>query len=452
MHFELSKEYLDTLLNIIQKKDNEKAKKLMDVLHAADIAEIYNELSIEDAKFIFLLLEGEKAADVLAELEDDDRERFMKVLSSEVIAGRFIEHMDSDDAADVIADLPENKQEEVLKHIADIEHAGDIVDLLSYDEDTAGGLMGKELITVQLNATLREAIEEIRCQANEIDEVYYVYVIDNETILQGALSLKRLLLAKEGMLIKDIYIEDVIAVKTDMPAEEVANLADKYGLVALPVVDSIGRLVGRITIDDLVDVMREESDKDYQMISGISEDVEASDNVWLLTRARIPWLLVGLVGGIFGAQVIGIFEVDLAKHAAMAFFIPLIAAMGGNVGVQSSSIVVQSIANNTIGIESTFQKILKELSVALINGLILSALILGYNLIFSNSLALTFTVSIALFVVVLFASIFGTFVPLILNKYKIDPALATGPFITTVNDIFGLFIYLTIGAMMYAII
>jgi len=449
MHFELDKEYLDKLLEIIQQKQTSEAIELMSELHAADIAEIYSELSVEEAKFLFLLLEGEKAGDVLAELEDDDRERFMKALPSKVIAGRFIEYMDSDDAADVIADLPESKQEEVLKHIVDIEHAGDIVDLLTYDEDTAGGLMGKELIAVQLTSTMAEAIEEIRSQANEIEEVYYVYVTDEENVLKGALSLKKLLLAKDGMLIKDIYLPDVISVKVDMPADEVVNIADKYDLIALPVIDSIGRLVGRITIDDIVDVMREESDKDYQMIAGISEDIAPSDSVWLITRARIPWLFIGLIGGIFGAQVIGLYEADLAKHAAMAFFIPLIAAMGGNVGVQSSSIVVQSLANNTIGIESTFKKILKELTVAMINGLILSALILLYNLVFSDSLALTLTVSIALFAVVIVASILGTFIPLILDRYKIDPALATGPFITTANDIIGLFIYLAIGVIMY---
>ncbi len=450
MHFELSKEYIEHLIEIINKKDDETARKLMAQAHAADIAEIYDELSIEQAKYLFLLIEDrEKAADVLAELDDDDRERFLKVLPGNVIASKFIDHMDSDDAADVIADLPENKQEEVLKHIKDVEQAGDIVDLMSYDEDTAGGLMAKELITVNIEDSVEDAIAAIRRQAEEIDQVFYVYVIDDDNILKGALSLRRLILAKPNQKVKDLYEKDVIAVKADMPSEDVANLADKYDLVALPVVDSIGRLLGRITIDDLMDVMREEADKDYQMMSGLTEDIEHTDSIWRLTRARIPWLLVGLIGEIIGSQVLSGYEVQLKTHAAMAFFLPLIAAMGGNSGVQSASIVVQGLANGSISMESTFKKILKEVSVGMINGLVCALILFGYNFFFSDSFALTVTVSVALFSVILFASLFGTFVPLALHRFKIDPAIATGPFITTSNDIFGLMIYMTIGGIMF---
>ncbi len=452
MRFELTREFLDDLIEIINNEDSKKAFQILEELYAADIAEIYNELNIEQAKYLYLLIDdGEKAADVIAELDDDDRERFLAVLPSDVIAGKFIDHMDSDDAADVIADLPEKKQEEVLQHIKDLEQAGDIVDLLTYDEDTAGGIMAKEYIAVNIKMNLEEAITEIRKQAEELDEVFYVYVVNDDNILQGTLSLKRLLLSKTNRDIKDIHNSNVISVKADMSDEDAAVLADKYDLVALPVVDTIGRLIGLITYDDLVDVMREEAEKDYQMISGITEDVEHSDRVWVLTRARLPWLFIGLLGGIFGAQIIGIFEEVLAKHATMAFFIPLIAAMGGNVGVQSSSIVVQGLANKTLKSESIFKKILKELSVSLINAIVLSSLILLYNLVFSDSYALTFTVSSALFIIIIFASAFGTFVPLALNYLKIDPAMATGPFITTANDIIGLFIYLIIGVALFGI-
>ncbi len=453
MHFKLTKEFLENLIEIINVKDAEKAKSLLNGLHAADIAEIYNNLDIDQAKYLFLLIEdGDKAADVIAELNDDDREHFLKALPSEVIAGKFIDYMDSDDAADVIADLSENKQSEVLKYVKDLDQAGDIVDLLTYDEDTAGGLMAKELVTVNINSTVKNAIAQIREQAEEIDEVFYVYVINNDNILQGTLSLKRLLLTKPENNIADVYNSDVISVKSDLSSEDVVLLSDKYDLVALPVVDTIGRLLGRITFDDLVDVMREEAEKDYQMISGITKDIEPSDKVWMIIRARLPWLLVGLAGGILGAQVIGVYEADLKKHAAMTFFIPLIAAMGGNVGVQSSSIVVQGLANKSLKIESTLRKIFKELSVALINGIVLSSITFFYNLIFSDSFALTLTVSTALFVVIIFASAFGTFVPLALNYFKIDPAVATGPFITTANDIIGLFIYLAIGGILFSII
>jgi magnesium transporter len=450
MHFELTQEFIDNLIEIIESQNVKKARRLLNELHAADIALIYDNLNIEQAKFLFLLIDdGEKAADVIAELDENDRIRFLKSLPSDVIAERFIDYMDSDDAADVIADLPEDRQEEVLKKIKDLEQAGDIVDLLAYDEDTAGGLMGKELIVVNINTDVESAIAEIRSQALEVDEIYYIYVVDDDKILRGALSLKKLIIAKPNIKIKDIYLKDIISVKADMPADEVANIADKYDLVALPVIDSIGRLLGRITIDDLVDVINEEARKDYQMISGISDDVEHSDSIWRITKSRIPWLLVGLVGEIIGSRVLGLYHGNLAEHAALAFFLPLIVAMGGNVGVQSSSIIVQGLANGTLGFGSTTKRILKEMSVASINGIITSGILLAYNIIFSDSLALTISVSTALFSVIIFASMFGTFVPLTLHKMDIDPAIATGPFITTSNDIFGMIIYMSISGIMF---
>ena len=309
--------------------------------------------------------------------------------------------------------------------------------------------MAKELIQVNENWSVLTCISEIRHQAEEVDEVYYVYVVDDDELLKGTISLKKLITNIESIKVKDIYNSDIISVKVDTPSEDVANIMDKYDLVAIPVVDTIGRLVGRITIDDVVEIIREEAEKDYQMVSGITQDVESTDTIFLLTKARLPWLLIGLIGGIFGAQVISSHEHDLSQFTQMAFFIPLIAAMGGNVGVQSSSIIVQSIANNTIGRESFWRKMLKEFAIAIINGIVLSTLIFLYNYAFSDSYALTISVSISLFVVIIFASLFGTLVPLSLEKFKIDPALATGPFITTVNDIMGLVIYLAIGKMIF---
>ena len=435
---------------IISEKDESLAVKLMDDLHAADIAEIYDDLNLEEAQFLYLLLDGEKAGDVLAELEDDDRERFMKALPSEVIAKKFIDHMDSDDAADVIADLPDERQEEVLSHIDDLEQAGDIVDLLKYDEDTAGGLMGKELIAVNESWDVETCIAEIRKLAGEIDEVYFVYVVNDDYILKGILSLKKLIIAGSKKKVKDISNINVISVKVDMPEEEVANIARKYDMVVLPVIDRIGRLVGRITIDDIVDVMQEEAEKDYQMVSGITEDVEPSDKIWVLTRARLPWLLIGLVGGAFSAHVISTFEATLTQYASMVFFMPLIAAMGGNVGVQSSSIIVQALASNSAGFDSMLKRLLKELTVALLNAIILATLIFIISYFTFNSLALSVSVSVALISVIIFASIFGTFVPLALNKFNIDPALATGPFISTVNDITGVLTYLSLAHFIFS--
>lgn len=449
--FELTRKYLKELREVIGTEDKNKAKELIQNLHAADIAGLYNELNIEEARFLYLLLEGEIASDVLAELEEDDRERFLKVIPGEVIARQFIDNMDSDDAADIIGELSEEKKEDVLLHIHDVERAGDIVDLLSYDENSAGGLMGKELIKVNENWTIMKCLKEMSKQAENVDEVYYVYVVDDNNKLIGTVSLKKMLLVKNITKIKDVANEDVIYVKTDTSGEEVANIMDKYDLVALPVVDSIDRLIGRITIDDVVDFIRDEAEKDYQMASGISEDIEHSDKVLVITRARLPWLLIGLLGGILGALVISHYEGDLKINPQMVFFIPLIAAMGGNVGIQSSAIVVQGLAGRSLDQGSTWTKIVKESLVAIINGAVLGSLIFVYNYFFTDSFALTLTVSLALMAVILFAAVFGTLIPLVLHRVKIDPALATGPFITTLNDIIGLFLYLMIGRLMYGL-
>ena len=449
-NFELTREYLDQLKDAIEADNSVQTHKMIGDLHPADIAEIYDELNIDEAKYVHLLLDAEKSADVLMELEEDVRVRFLEALPGNVIAQKFIEKLDSDDAADVLNELSEEKKEEVLHNIEDTEQAGDIVDLMSYDEDSAGGLMAKELIKVNINWDLVTCMREMRKQASEIDEIYYVYVVDDDDILKGTVSLKRMLMTRPNAKIKNINNEKVISVPTDMPSAEVALVMEKYDLVALPVVDILGRLLGRITIDDVVDVIKEEAEKDYQMISGITEDVEPSDNVFLLTRARIPWLLIGLAGGILGAQVIGRFEGQLSTYPQMAMFIPLIAAMGGNVGVQSSSIVVQGLANKTLGLDSIWRKLGKEVSVAFFNASIFSILIFGYNYFFTEGYELTIMVSLSLFTVMMFASVFGAFIPMILNRFKVDPAVATGPFITTMNDVLGIIIYMAIGRVIFA--
>ena len=451
MSRELTREYISELRKIIEVRNDKAAIEKLEQLHSADIAEIYENLSKEEATYLFLLLDPEKASDVLVELEEDDREKFLEALPSDVIASQFIDHMESDDAADVIGDLAEKKKQEVLLHIDDVEQAGDIVDLLSYDEDTAGGLMAKELIRVNEKWGVATCIREMRKQAKDLDEIYYIYVVNDENVLLGILSLKALLLASASTMIRDIYDAEVRSVQTDADSEEVAQIMEKYDLIVLPVTDSIGRLMGRITIDDVVDVIRDEAEKDYQLASGITADVETTDSPARLSRARLPWLIIGLLGGIIVAAVIGKFEEDIQINPEMAFFIPLIAAMAGNVGIQSSAIIVQGIASNSLGFESTYRKLGKELVVSLLNGIILSGILFLYNYFVSNNLALTFTVSSSLFVVIIFAALFGTIIPLLLHRVKIDPALATGPFITTMNDIMGLFIYFLMGRVLYTV-
>ena len=452
MQFEITREYIEQLKKLIEEKNEKEVKSLMDPLHPADIAEMMEDLNIEQAKFVFLLLDGEKGSDVLVEIPESDRKRFLKELPPEIIASKFIEFMDSDDAADIVADLDEERKIEVLNEIEDFEQAGDIVDLLEYEEDTAGGIMAKELVKVNENWTVATCLKEISKQAQEVDEIYYIYVVDDSEKLVGVLSLKKLIITNTNTKISNIYNTDIKMVNTSVRQEEIAEIMDKYDLVAIPVVDEIGRLKGRITFDDVIDFIREEAEKDYQMVSGITGDVEPGDKVWEILRARLPWLLIGLIGGILGAVVLGSHEETLSKVTELAFFIPLIAAMAGNVGVQSSSIVVQSIASGVKDLETTSRRLFKEVSIALATAAIFASLIFAYNAIRQGDMNLTYAVSLSLFIVILFASLVGTVIPLILNKFKIDPALATGPFITTMNDIVGLMIYLLVGKMFFGIL
>jgi len=452
MPFQLTREYIDRIENLIEQNNDNELKTMLEELHPADIAEVLELLTDDEARHIYQLLEGDKASDVLLEIPDEDRISYLDELPAEVIARQYIEYMDTDDAADVIGDLPKEKMEEVLSYIDDEEYAEDIANLLEYDEDTAGGIMAAELVAVNENWTVQTCLKEIGRQAEDIDEIYYVYVIDDKEILKGVLSLKKLIQYSTQTAISKIYNREVITIKTSASREEVAQKMEKYDLVALPVIDAEGHLKGRITIDDVVDIIREEAEKDYQMASGIVGDVELSDSVVNITRARLPWLLIGLLGGILGAFVISGNEKALERIPNMVFFIPLIGAMAGNVGVQSSSIVVQGLASGARDIQSMSGKLFKELAVALIVALSLSSLILIFNLLFKingSGSTLAYTVSVSLFIVVIFASLFGTFIPLLLNKLKIDPALATGPFITTLNDIFGLLIYMTIGQFLF---
>lgn len=447
MQFELTTEYVDQLKEAIAAKNNDFLKEHLHEMHAADIAIVFNQLEIGEAHYIYDLLDEDIAPNVLLELEEDRREELLSTFSTKEIAEQ-IDNMDSDDAADVINELPEEIQDEVLSQIEDIDQASDIADLLSYEEGTAGSLMAKELVSVYVNDTVSICIDAIREQTDNINVMYAVYVVDDNRKLLGMLSLKKLIISHPLTRIDEIYEHDVQSVKVAATSEEVSDLMQKYDLVVLPVVDQLGRLVGRITIDDVVDVMREEAEKDIQIMSGITDDVDSNDRLWRLSRARIPWLLVGMCGGIVGSRIIGSYENHIQIHPEMAFFIPLIGATGGNVGVQSSAIIVQGLANNTLLGDKIGSKLLKELGVGVINGLICSSLIWGYAYLI-ESWKLAATVSIALFTVILCASFLGTFVPLTMNRFKINPALATGPFVTTLNDIIGITIYFLVGRLLY---
>jgi magnesium transporter len=446
---DITREYLQVLEEEITGRKDDLLRARFEVLHPADIAEVLDHLSDEQVKYLWKLILKEERGDVLIELEEDVRETLLASLTNQEIAEEVLENIDSDDAADVVGELPDERAEEVIAQL-DTEDREDLLTLLRCPEGTAGALMGTELIRVELDWTVAQAIREMRKQAENVETFHSVYVVNAAGQILGRLSLKRLLLTASSTrsTIGDLFQkDDTKTVKVDDPDEKVVQLMKKYDLVALPVVDDHNRLLGRITIDDVVDLMEEEAEKDYQLASGISDDVESDDALWDITRARLPWLLIGLFGGLAGAYVIGIFDIE--RFPSMALFIPLIAAMGGNVGVQSAAIVVQGLATGKSPTDSRLlPRLLKELSVALLNGAICSLVILGASLSLGYGLNLCLTVSMSLIAVIVFAALFGTFVPLTLDKLKIDPALATGPFITTANDIIGLIIYFGIGVLM----
>lgn len=444
---EITIEYLDEIQTLIEQGEERSLVAHLEDLHETDIALILNQLRREDVNYAYRLLKDDIRPAVLVDVDDEVREEILGSLSSKEIAKDVIDGLESDDAADVIGSLPSDKMMEVMSKAKDKESVSDVLSLLSYPEGSAGALMAKELVKVEETWSVATAIKEIRIQSKDIENLYTIYVVNSFGELTGRLSLQNLLLTAAstrtpvGELKDD---EDIISIKAKEKEELVVSLMERYDLVALPVTDDNGILLGRITIDDAVDVIIEEAERDYQLASGISEDVESYDSVWTLTRARLPWLLIGLGGGVGGAYVIGAF--DIVSNPEMALFIPLIAAMGGNVGVQSSAIVVQGLATSSINTSNIATRLIKELSVGLLNGVICAGIIFIVTILLGFDKALSTTVGISLLCVIVFAALFGAFIPLMLEKRKIDPALATGPFITTANDIIGLIIYFSVGS------
>lgn len=437
----MNEEKVDQIKSLIKEKAQDQIKEYLSELHPADIAELLNDLTSSESKDIFRLLDNEVAADVLVEMDDDMRNEFLELLPSATIAKRLIDHMDTDDAVDLMRDLDTTKQSEILSHIEDVEQAGNIVDLLKYDEHTAGGLMATELVKVNENLSMPECLKEMRMQAEELDNVHYVYVIDDDNRLQGVFPLKKVITSPSVSKVKHVMKKDPISVRVDTPLEEVAQIIEKYDLVALPVVDGIGRLEGIITVDDVMDEIREQAEKDYQLASGISQDVETDDNLFKQTRARLPWLLIGMIGGMGNSVLIEGFSSTLTTE--MSYYIPLIGGTGGNVGTQSSALVVQGLANSSLNSKETLKQVTRESVVALVNATIISMLVYIFNFFrFGPTAVITYSVSLSLFSVVMFASIFGTVVPMTLERLKIDPAIATGPFISITNDIVGMMFYL----------
>ena len=443
--FQITDQLINEIVNLVDSNDENKLRNKFDELHHADVAEILEELHFDQATYIIKLLDSEETSDILMELDDDYREKILKNLSTKEIAEE-VEELDTDDATDIIAELPEERQKKVISKIEDKDHKADIKELLKYDDDSAGGLMAKELIKVNENWSVTRCVKEMRLQASEVTRVHSVYVVDNNDILLGRLSLKDLLVANPKSNIKSIYISKVDLVNVNDSGEHVASIMQKYDLGAIPVVDDKKMLLGRITIDDIVDLIKEEAEKDYQLAAGITQDVDVDDSIYKLSWARLPWLFLGLLGGIGAAAVMGGFEEVLLQYKILFYFTPLIAAMAGNVGVQSSAIIVQGLANNDVK-DSINNRLLKETLLSILNGIILSVFLFGFIYFWRNEIDVALAISLSLVVVIIVAGIVGTFIPLFLNKRGIDPAIATGPFITTSNDIFGILIYFLIAKL-----
>ncbi|WP_181308916.1 magnesium transporter [Rufibacter sp. XAAS-G3-1] len=447
MQTEITREFIDQIEDAIERRDAEFILSNMEEMYAVDITTVLYELNTEQSKYVMDILPPDVGAEILSDLDSDVRTNFLKNFTIEEIA-RYIGEMDSDDAVDLLNEQPVQRKEEIIALLEDQEHVADIIELLHYDEDCAGGLMAKELIKVNINWRVGQCIDEIRRQAEEVEKVYAVYVVDDRDKLVGRLSMKTLILCGDETPINKVYDPDVISIESYKDEQEVATVMQKYDLEAIPVVNIQGRLLGRITIDDVIDVIQEQAELSRQLMTGITENIEEDDSVFRLSRARLPWLMVGMVGGLLGARFIGLFEGDIAIIPALAMFTPLITATGGNVGIQSSSIIIQTLANKTIMFDNFTSRIIKVLLVAVINGVVMSGLVLGFNLLLGVQLTLSIVVAVALFSVVLLASFMGTVTPMILDKYGINPAVAAGPFITTANDLLGLAVYFMVAHLL----
>ena len=449
IQFELTDDLIGQVKQLIVENDDKELRDLLNDFHYADIAEILDELDLDESVYVIKLLDSETTSDILMELDEDIREKVLKNLSAKEIAEE-VEELDTDDAADMISELSEKRQAEVISNIEDEEHKAEITELLAYDEDSAGGLMAKELVKVYETWTVAGCMRRIRGQAKDVTRVHSIYVVDKEEKLIGRLSLKDLITANSEQKIAEISNSSVDSVNVHDDVEDVAKVMQKYDLEAIPVVDDNQILLGRITIDDIVDVIKEEAEKDYQLAAGIISDVEHDDSIIELTRARLPWLFLGLIGGVGAFLIMEGFQDSFQKYAVLFFFTPLIAAMAGNVGVQSSAIIVQGLANDVVK-GSINSRLIKEMLLAALNGIILAMFLFLFVWATKGHFYTALAISVSLVVVIIVAGLIGTFVPLFLNKRGIDPAIATGPFITTSNDIFGILIYFWIAKMILGI-
>jgi len=447
MSVEITKDFIEILSEKIKVQNAKAVKEMLEGLHPADIAELFDELSTKEQSFVIDLLENETSADILLELEEDDRKKILHTFSAKEIANEVINEMDTDDAVDIINELSDRRKNEVIAQIEDKEQAKEIVELLRYDEDTAGGLMGKEMIKVNKDWSVITSIKQMRKQAEELEEVFSIYVVDDDDVLLGTLSLKKFLTTSANTKVEDVYNDKIQYVNIDMSDLEVAKVIEKYDLYEVPVVDELKRLVGVITVDDVIDVIREDAEEDYQLAAGITQNVDSDDSIWKLTKARLPWLLIGMLGGLGAAGIMNVFQESMKNYLILLSFVPLIQSSAGNVGIQSSAIVVQGLANGNIK-GSLFSGLGKEFLLGLLNGIGIAVFVfLISHFVFHAPYLVSASICVALITVIVNAAIIGSAIPLLLHSRGLDPAVSTGPFITTSNDILGILIYFSIAKL-----
>ncbi|MBW1851664.1 MAG: magnesium transporter [Deltaproteobacteria bacterium] len=431
---------IEEVKNYVEHKNELALKKLLDEIRAADVADLIEHMKPNERLFIFKLLEPEGAGEVLVEIEPPVQEGILKSLDNLEIS-EIVQELDSDDAADVVGDLPAERAIEVIKTVDD-DVSEELEKLLPYAEDTAGGIMGLEFVSVKADVTLLDAIETIRKKKEEVESIYYLWVIDDFERLAGVISLKDLLLEPPSRKVGEIMDPDVISVNALADQEEVVYLVKKYDLINIPVVDENNRLIGRITHDDIIDVIEEEVDEDISLMAGVIDQEIAEESTIKISRARLPWLIMGIFGGILAAFVINHFESSLEKILALSFFFPVIMAMGGNTGTQAATVVVRGLATGDVSLVHAGKRILREMRVALINGLICGAILGVIVGTWLSDLGLGLIVGMALVLIIISSGCIGAAVPLGLKRLNIDPALGTGPFVTTLNDVLSLFVYL----------
>ncbi len=444
----IDKELLENVSLLIEEQDSGSLLNIITDLHPADIAEVINHLDYDDAEYLFHLLDNDTAAEVITEIDEDLREKILQDIDTDKITD-IVDELDIDDATDIVSDLPENIAEHVLQNI-DVEDSEDVKELLKYAEDSAGGIMSSDFVWVRDNVTIRAAIREVRNHAEEFEQIYHIYVLNNNDQLVGFVPLKELLINPLKTRITDVMEEDLIYVTPDMDQEEVANIMEKYDLVAIPVVDDNKVMLGRITIDDIVDVIQEEAEEDLQKMAGLTDDEEYSHSTLKVTRIRLPWLMVSLAGELISAVVLSSFQASIEKLIVASFFIPVVMAMGGSSGSQAAIVMVRSLSSDELWFSKAFKRLWKEFRVAILNALACSIVLLAATYIFFHSeLFFSGILAISLTIIMINATMIGAVVPVLLKKLGIDPAIATGPFVTTMNDVLGLIIYLSLVTIFF---